>query len=283
MIRYAPSVVLVLLGNFALAQTQVDLRTQARNVDFSNAAATRPAKVGSTLPVSCTMGEMFFKTDSIAGQNLHLCVGLNTWNQIQGNGSGSGGGTSISSGLIDLQVLRLSSTGLTIGTGCSQATPCVLGWGNRSISITSPASVTISAGSGIAFIYVSMQGTLTVGHTMTLSCTGCTAQSGVAQFPANSIPIATWSSFGGIWDINGGLDMRGFLSTKPVSAGSGLLSSDVAGEAILSIDPSSVATRVGVPATATTACSTGAYAIDAQFYYSCVALNTWRRVALAVW
>jgi hypothetical protein len=42
------------------AQTSVDLRTQARNVDFSSAGSTRPVKTGSSLPGICASGEMYF-------------------------------------------------------------------------------------------------------------------------------------------------------------------------------------------------------------------------------
>ncbi len=63
------------------AQTQVDLRTQSKAVDFSAAASTQPAKKGTTLPGTCVAGEQFFKTDATAGQNLYLCAAANTWTQ----------------------------------------------------------------------------------------------------------------------------------------------------------------------------------------------------------
>jgi hypothetical protein len=63
------------------AQTQIDLRTQSKTVDFSAAASTQPAKKGTTLPATCVAGEQFFKTDAAAGQNLYLCASTNTWTQ----------------------------------------------------------------------------------------------------------------------------------------------------------------------------------------------------------
>src|ERR1700690_1303434 len=63
------------------AQTQIDLRTQSKAVDFSAAASTQPAKKGTTLPGTCVAGEQFFKTDATAGQNLYLCAAANTWSQ----------------------------------------------------------------------------------------------------------------------------------------------------------------------------------------------------------
>lgn len=60
-------------------QTKLDLRTQGKNVDFSAATSTRPAKTGTVLPAQCLAGEIFFKTDATAGSNVFGCVGTNTW------------------------------------------------------------------------------------------------------------------------------------------------------------------------------------------------------------
>ncbi|MGE5570782.1 MAG: hypothetical protein ACM3S5_17225 [Rhodospirillales bacterium] len=59
--------------------------------DASGAASTRPAKVGTSLPPACAVGEQFFKTDAAAGQNLFLCTGTDTWTQISGGGGGGAG------------------------------------------------------------------------------------------------------------------------------------------------------------------------------------------------
>jgi hypothetical protein len=79
------SVLLVCLGAAASmghAQTQVDLRSQARNVDFSTAQSTKPSKTGSILPGVCQIGETFFKTDAPAGANLYGCIGPNIWTAL---------------------------------------------------------------------------------------------------------------------------------------------------------------------------------------------------------
>ena len=34
----------------ARGQTQIDLRTQGKNIDFSSAARTRPSKTGTSVP-----------------------------------------------------------------------------------------------------------------------------------------------------------------------------------------------------------------------------------------
>ena len=72
------------LGGLTLAaQTQIDLRTQTKNVDFSAANSTRPFKTGTVLPASCVPGALFFQTNAPAGANLYGCTAANTWS-VQG-------------------------------------------------------------------------------------------------------------------------------------------------------------------------------------------------------
>ena len=68
----------VLLASLA-AQTQVDLKTQSKSVDFSNANATKPFKSGTVLPATCTVGDAFFKTNAAAGANYFACTATNAW------------------------------------------------------------------------------------------------------------------------------------------------------------------------------------------------------------
>ncbi len=83
-----------LAASTAAAQTAIDLRTQAKSVDFSAASMTKPMKTGTALPATCTTGDMYFKSDAPAGGNLYGCVSANTWSQQAGGaGGGSGAGT----------------------------------------------------------------------------------------------------------------------------------------------------------------------------------------------
>jgi len=72
------------------AQTQLDLRTQSKSVDFSNALSTRPFTTGVTLPTTCVVGEAFFKTDAAAGQNWFGCSSTNQWSRQSGGRSLNG-------------------------------------------------------------------------------------------------------------------------------------------------------------------------------------------------
>ncbi len=59
------------LAALAVGQTQVDLRTQSKSVDFSAASSTKPVTTGTSLPPTCGVGQMFF-SNAPAGQNAPL-------------------------------------------------------------------------------------------------------------------------------------------------------------------------------------------------------------------
>jgi hypothetical protein len=61
-------------------------------IDFTAKTSTGPLKTGTSLPATCTVGDLYFKSDATAGQNIYECQSTNTWTQQSGAG-GSGGGT----------------------------------------------------------------------------------------------------------------------------------------------------------------------------------------------
>ena len=179
------------MGLTTYGQTQVDLgsqaNSQAKRIDFTGAAATLPAKMGSALPVVCQPGELFFKCNAPAGSNLYGCTAANTW-------TGQGGG--VVQDISSLNVTYVGAQTLTIGTGCTVQKPCNVRFGNTVSSFQNTATVTLSgAGTGQAFIYVSSSGVLTVGHMLAVACSGgCAAQTGISSFPADSIPLYRWTA-----------------------------------------------------------------------------------------
>ena len=68
------------VGMLAGAQTQVDLRTQSKSVDFSG-LPTKPFQMGSSLPATCSVGQTFFHTAAPAGMNFYACTAANVWTQ----------------------------------------------------------------------------------------------------------------------------------------------------------------------------------------------------------
>ena len=55
-------------------------------VDFGSALTTKPVKVGTSAPGTCSVGELFFDSDATAGVNLFGCTATNTWTQLGGSG-----------------------------------------------------------------------------------------------------------------------------------------------------------------------------------------------------
>jgi hypothetical protein len=76
---------LVWACSLARGQTLVDLRTQSKSVDFTGANSTKPYKSGSSLPLTCGVGEAFFNTSAAAGKNLYICTAPNVWTLQNGS------------------------------------------------------------------------------------------------------------------------------------------------------------------------------------------------------
>ena len=257
--------------------TQVDLRLQSRDVDFSGASSTKPFQSGTGLPATCAQGQMYYRLDAAAGMNVYGCTSTNSWTLEQGPPAAS-----MASQLGDFAVTRTSATTLAIGANCSTTTPCTVRFGALVYSFGIGATTTISAGSGLALVYVSSAGVLTVGSNVTATCnSGCTAVTAVTAFPADSIPLFTWSATSGTWDATGGADRRAFLSSKSVLAGTGIITVEVSGKTQLSADTSVIGLRVAAPATSSSACTTGSWATNGSFFYLCTATNVWGRAALS--
>jgi hypothetical protein len=74
--------VLVLAGPLVAClsgQTQIDLRTQSRMVDFSKAQSTKPLKTVTALPPTCSVGEMILLNTAPVGRNVYVCLATNLW------------------------------------------------------------------------------------------------------------------------------------------------------------------------------------------------------------
>jgi hypothetical protein len=218
------------------------------------------------------------------GQSLVWNAATNTWRPA--NSSGGGDGASMATDLGDLKVTRTNASTLSIGAGCSVSKPCNVRFGSLVYSVMASSTATLSSGSGTAYIYMNQAGSLMVGHmALGVACTGasCSAQTGLTAFPANTIPLWTWTATSGSWDVAGGADRRSTLSSKVVTAGSGIAVAETGSQTTVSIDAAVIGVRVGVPASAAAACSAGNWAVDTNHYYICAATNTWRRAALGSW
>ena len=81
------------LAVMASGQTRVDLKTQTKDIDFSDATSTRPLQTGIVLPTTCAVGQLFYKSDGIAGANIFGCTVTNHWMIQAGGGVGPQGPT----------------------------------------------------------------------------------------------------------------------------------------------------------------------------------------------
>jgi len=177
------------------------------------------------------------------GQVLVWNAGAGAWQPSAVSGSG-GGGATMAAQLGDLQAARTSATVLTIGAGCTSASPCNVRFGSQTFNMMNSATATISgSGTGTAYVYVNSSGTLMVGHNLTVACSaGCTQQSGITAFPANVLPIGTWTATGGTWDVTGGRDQRAFLSAKTLAGGQGIVITESPGQSTIAMDTGVVPT-----------------------------------------
>ncbi len=185
-------------------------------------------------------------TAPLSGQAL-------VWNGSLWTPSSSGGGVGMASQLGDLAVVLTSPNVLTIGANCASTTPCNVRFGYQVYTITNSATATISGNAtGAAYIYISGAGTLVVGHNLTVVCsTSCAQQPGVTSFPANVIPIYTWTATNGTWNGSGGLDQRAFLSSKALTGGQGIIITETPGQSTLAVDNGVIPTYLTNSATLT--------------------------------
>lgn len=190
------------------------------------------------------------------------------WNSAAGawqpsNVSGSSGGVTLAYQLGDLAAARTSSAALSIGAGCTPASPCNVRFGSRVYSITNGATATISgSATGTAYVYVNGAGTLMIGHNLNVTCSAsCTQQAGITSFPSNVLPIYTWTATNGTWDSTGGRDQRAFLNTKTLAGGQGIVVTEAPGQSTLAVDNGVIPTylmnsaTLNFPSIATGACA----------------------------
>lgn len=68
---------------------RIDLARQTKNADLSAAEYTKPFKVGTELPASCSPGEAFFRLGSSSG--LYLCPSTGLWTRVSADWGTVGG------------------------------------------------------------------------------------------------------------------------------------------------------------------------------------------------
>jgi hypothetical protein len=184
----------------ARGQTQIDLRTQGKNIDFSAAASTRPSKTGTSLPAACSIGETYLKTDATAGKNLYVCTASGVWT-VQGVEIPNPSGKSD-------QVLTNDGAGLlwrALGGDISGApgAVAVTGFGGRKLSSVVPLDGQFLRWNGISQQW---EATTLAGALSVFGRTGAiTAQSGDYSFAQISGTITSLQLPAANGDLSGAL------------------------------------------------------------------------------
>lgn len=82
------------------SQTQIDIPSQSKTIDFSGAEWTKTFRVGNSLPASCSMGETFLLIP--AENNFYACIAEDTWKSATVISYSAGEGVQISGHEISL-------------------------------------------------------------------------------------------------------------------------------------------------------------------------------------
>lgn len=166
-------------------------------------------QVGTSLPATCVVGQVFFKSDATAGQNIYECAATNTWTQ-QLNSGGTGGDVSTTAGAtfgahtydftaatVSLPALHLrSDTGYTMTAGQKiVGTPSASVSGIRVVCGTLPSSpvagdIACDAG-GIFYGYSGSAWVPTTGTTRVAGGSKALATSAIASGACTSPQTAT--------------------------------------------------------------------------------------------
>jgi hypothetical protein len=130
----------ILSTTIAWSQTAIDVK-QLRTADFSGFSLTKPAQVGTALPSSCSTGQMFFKSNALAGANLYVCV-LNSWSLQSGQISsifGRTGDVQAASGDYQFGMIGGVASLLQGGTGATTAAQALINLGAAGLAHTHTA------------------------------------------------------------------------------------------------------------------------------------------------
>src|SRR6185437_14233526 len=134
-------------ATFGQSPTTINLGTQGRNADFSTLPITRPVSVGTALPATCLVGQLFFMSSAVPGQNLYACTSVNNWTQLAGGG-GAAPQVSLSKPSVSFgnQTINTKSASQTI----TLSDPGYSFLGITSITVTGPNATDFAASNNCA-------------------------------------------------------------------------------------------------------------------------------------
>jgi len=234
----------------SLAQTQIDLRTQGKDVDFSGASATKPIQTGSSLPSACNVGQLFFLTTAQAGQNVYACPSSGMWIPISATGGGAVTSVSGKTGNVILQASDLADCRLVLSSSTVLSfNACPYSYPDLPLQNLPAGSITILSGSGTIYVYATIGGAIDVleSGNLSIGCTGCTDAGPGNAFPPDVAQIGIWASTvtPGAWDPSGVADARTLVNGPPqlVSSTGVAIALNSLGQKSIGIDSAVVETR----------------------------------------
>lgn len=145
---------------FGSAQTtSINLATQTRNADFSTFPFTRPVAVGTSLPATCQVGQLFFNTTVAPGSNLYGCTAPNVWTTLTSS--------STPTPQVSLSAASISFGNQTTGTTSAATSVTLTNTGTSFLSLT---SVSVSGINAADFLATNTCGTIVAsGASCTIS------------------------------------------------------------------------------------------------------------------
>ncbi len=84
--------------------------------DATGAASTASIKTGTSLPATCIVGDLYFKSDATAGQNIYECQSTNTWTQQLNSGAGGASTALDNLSAVNINTSLLAQTGADLGS-----------------------------------------------------------------------------------------------------------------------------------------------------------------------
>ena len=148
-----------------------------------------------------------------------------------------------------LTVTRTSPTQLAVGAGCSLVTPCKVRVGTTVYTLTDTALVTISDGTGTAYIWIDTSGVINVGHNLTVACARSVCSSATGFPDLDAFPAWTWTATSGIWDATGGTDWTAMYTIdEPILPGDGVLIVSTTGSLTIAADETVLPRKFAVTA-----------------------------------
>lgn len=172
-------------------------------------------RVGTVLPSTCAVGDLFFKSDATAGRNIYECATTNTWTQETGGGAVTGTANvlprqnSTGTGLVD-SGLTDNGNVLTVNRGqqgkvTSTSVNLAITSADFSVYVTTGATnktITLPAATGLPGQFFHITKADAAGGGVILAPAGTDTINGVnAATAANVIPHG---GFDVLWESNTG-------------------------------------------------------------------------------